>query len=601
MPSSSPGAGSGCRRSSFLPLSCASRLSPSIRTARWTAAPCRSPSARATRRASWRPARPWRRRSPASGPRFSGSTGSAPRTTSSPWAAILFSRRRSSPGCRATSVWRSACARFSRSRPSPGWRRWSRASRSGGAIPSGWPACWRGCGTCRRTSWRSCCGRSGVSPADRTENALAALAALSLEQRAVLERLLDRERAAAEGNVGDGGDGQGADLAPIAPRADRAAFPLSFSQQRLWFLDQLSPGDAAYNIHGAVRLRGALAIAALARSLRAVASRHEVLRSRFAAVEGRPEQSLAPPGGPPLPVVDLEGLNGLNGGLNNQRADRREAEVLRLALEEARRPFDLARGPLLRTALLRLDRGESVLLVTMHHIVSDGWSVGVFIRELAALYAGFAAPLSTGLGVPLPPLPLQYADFAAWQRQRLAGGRLAREVEHWRCRLAGVAELRLPVEPSRARPAGSVPVAIPVRLAERLKEIARGSGASLFMILLAAFEAVLLRWSGQRDFAVGTPIANRNRPEIEGLIGFFVNTLVLRASLAGDPPFHALLERVRDVCLDAYAHQDLPFEKLVEELQPERRLGRNPLFSALLALQNAPQVPLGLPGLALDL
>ena len=440
-----------------------------------------------------------------------------------------------------------------------------------------------------------------MSPADRTENALAALAALSLEQRAVLERLLDRERAAAEGNVGDGGDGQGADLAPIAPRADRAAFPLSFSQQRLWFLDQLSPGDAAYNIHGAVRLRGALAIAALARSLRAVASRHEVLRSRFAAVEGRPEQSLAPPGGPPLPVVDLEGLNGLNGGLNNQRADRREAEVLRLALEEARRPFDLARGPLLRTALLRLDRGESVLLVTMHHIVSDGWSVGVFIRELAALYAGFAAPLSTGLGVPLPPLPLQYADFAAWQRQRLAGGRLAREVEHWRCRLAGVAELRLPVEPSRARPAGSVPVAIPVRLAERLKEIARGSGASLFMILLAAFEAVLLRWSGQRDFAVGTPIANRNRPEIEGLIGFFVNTLVLRASLAGDPPFHALLERVRDVCLDAYAHQDLPFEKLVEELQPERRLGRNPLFSALLALQNAPQVPLGLPGLALDL
>jgi amino acid adenylation domain-containing protein len=420
-----------------------------------------------------------------------------------------------------------------------------------------------------------------VSPADRTESTLAALAALSLEQRAVLERLLGRERAL---EVRD--DGPDADLAPIAPRADRSALPLSFSQQRLWFLDQLSPGDPAYNIHGAVRLRGLLDIAALARGLRAVTARHEVLRSRFTAVEGRPEQGLVPPGGPPLPVVDLRGLGGL-------AAERREAEVLRLAMEEARRPFDLAQGPLLRTALLRLDGAESILLVTMHHIVSDGWSMGVFVRELAALYAGAAAPL--------PPLPLQYADFAAWQRRRLAGGRLAREVDHWRSRLAGVPELCLPAEPFRTRTAGGVPIVLPARLVERLKEVAHASGASLFMILLAAFEAVLLRWSGQRDFAVGTPIANRTRPEIEGLIGFFVNTLVLRADLAGDPPFRGLLERVRDVCLDAYAHQDLPFEKLVEELQPERRLGRNPLFSSLLALQNTPQSPLALPGLALDL
>ncbi|HEX3526369.1 MAG TPA: amino acid adenylation domain-containing protein [Thermoanaerobaculia bacterium] len=417
-----------------------------------------------------------------------------------------------------------------------------------------------------------------MSPVDDT---LAALAALSLEQRAVLERLLGRERAMSE--AGEAGRAD-ADLAPITPRGDPSVFPLSFAQQRLWFLDQLSPGDAAYNIHGAVRLRGPLAIAALARSLRAVTARHEVLRCRFAAVEGRPEQTVSPPGGPALPVVDLSCLP----------AEQRAAEVLRLALDEARRPFDLAQGPLLRTALLRVDAAESVLLVTLHHIVSDGWSVGVFLREMAALYGG-SPPLAA-----LPSLPLQYADFAAWQRRWLAGDRLEREVEHWRSRLAGVPELRLPVERASGHGGGSVPIAIPLRLAERLKEVGRGCGASLFMTLLAAFEVLLLRWSGQSDFAVGTPIANRNRPEIEGLIGFFVNTLVLRAELAGDPTFLGLLERVREVCLDAYVHQDLPFEKLVEELQPERRLGHNPLFSVLITLQNTPPVVLRLPGLSLE-
>jgi len=418
-----------------------------------------------------------------------------------------------------------------------------------------------------------------VSPVDDT---LAALAALSLEQRAVLERLLGRERAmSGAGEAGEAG-GADADLAPITPRGDPSEFPLSFAQQRLWFLDQLSPGDAAYNIHGAVRLRGPLAVTALARSLRAVTARHEVLRCRFTAAEGRPEQTVSPPGGPALPVVDLGCLP----------AEQRAAEVLRLALDEARRPFDLAQGPLLRTALLRVDAAESVLLVTMHHIVSDGWSVGVFLREMAAFYGGLS-PLAA-----LPSLPLQYADFAAWQRRRLAGDRLAREVEHWRSRLAGVPELRLPAE--RTDGSGSVPIAIPLRLAERLKEVGRGCGASLFMTLLAAFEVLLQGWSGQSDFAVGAPIANRNRPEIEGLIGFFVNTLVLRADLAGDPTFPGLLDRVREVCLDAYVHQDLPFEKLVEELQPERRLGHNPLFSVLITLQNTPQAVLRLPGLSLE-
>ncbi len=421
-----------------------------------------------------------------------------------------------------------------------------------------------------------------MSPVDDT---LAALAALSLEQRAVLERLLGRERALSEAGEAGEPDGPDADLAPITLRGDPSLFPLSFAQQRLWFLDQLSPDEAAYNIHGAVRLRGTLAIAALARSLRAITVRHEVLRCRFTAVEGRPEQTVMPPGGPALPVVDLSALP----------VEPRAAEVLRLALDEARRPFDLAQGPLLRTALLRLAAAESVLLVTLHHIVSDGWSVGVFLREMAALYAG-APPLAV-----LPPLPLQYADFAAWQRRRLAGDRLAREVDHWRSRLAGVPALRLPNERmGSVGGVGNVPIAIPLRLAERLKEVGRGAGASLFMTLLAAFEVLLQRWSGQSDFAVGAPIANRNRPEIEGLIGFFVNTLVLRADLAGDPTFRGLLDRVREVCLDAYAHQDLPFEKLVEELQPERRLGQNPLFSALITLQNTPRTAFELPGLHLE-
>jgi amino acid adenylation domain-containing protein len=411
-----------------------------------------------------------------------------------------------------------------------------------------------------------------------------ALSALTPGQRAALELLLRRERATAAQQ------GTGPDLAPIPRRADRAAFPLSFAQQRLWFLDQLSPGDPAYNIHGALRLRGALDIAALARSLRAIAARHEALRSRFQAVDGRPEQSVAPPGDPALPVVDLSAL----------AAGRRTAEVLRLAVAEARRPFDLARGPLLRAALLCEGPAESVLLVTMHHIVSDGWSIGILERELAAFYAGSETPP--------PPLPLQYADFAAWQRWHLAGDRLAGEVAHWRARLDGLPELHLPEDGAHMghndRRGGLVPLAVPARLAGRLKEVGRGAGASLFMTLLAAFEVLLLRWSGQRDFAVGTPIANRNRPEIEGLIGFFVNTLVMRADLTGDPTFLGLLERVRQTALDAFTHQDLPFEKLVEELQPERRLGRNPLFSTLFVLQNAGQAQssphaVSLPGLDL--
>jgi amino acid adenylation domain-containing protein len=404
------------------------------------------------------------------------------------------------------------------------------------------------------------------------------LSSLTLEQRAAFELLLKRQRAAAL---------PARETAAIPRRGDPAARPLSFAQQRLWFLDQLAPGDPAYNIHAAVRLRGALDAGALARALSAIAARHEPLRARFPAAEGQPAQIIDPSVPVPLPVLDLRALP----------AARREPEILRLALEEARRPFDLARGPLLRASLLRAGPADQVLLLAIHHIAADGWSIGVLLSELTALYAAFAA----GRPAALPPLPLSYSDFAAWQRERLQGDRLAREVEHWRAALAGLPELRLPSERQTGGEGSAgvnVPVALPAAVLERLKALGRSAGASLFMTLLAAFELLLSRWTGQRDFGVGAPVANRTRPELEGLIGFFVNTLVLRADLgAGDPSFLDLLARVERTVVDALTHQELPFEKLVEELHPERRLGRTPLFAAVLALQNLPPDTARLPGL----
>jgi amino acid adenylation domain-containing protein len=320
-----------------------------------------------------------------------------------------------------------------------------------------------------------------------------------------------------------------------------------------------------------------------------VVARHEPLRARFTTVDGRPEQIVDPPGLVPLPATDLctlpEGL--------------RDAEVHRLAVEAASRSFDLTRGPLLRATLLRTGQDEWVLLLAMHHVAADGWSIGVLLRELATLYGAFAA----GRPAALPPLPIAYADYAAWQREHLQGERLRQEVEHWRTRLAGIPELRLPAERRLQEGSGSrgtaVPVVLPAALTQRLKALARGAGASLFMTLLAAFELLLARWTGQRDFAVGAPVANRTRPEIEGLVGFFVNTLVLRADLAGDPSFAELLARVERTAVDAFAHQEIPFDKLVEELQPERRLGRTPFFSAALTLLNLPPAAARLPGLEL--
>jgi amino acid adenylation domain-containing protein len=365
--------------------------------------------------------------------------------------------------------------------------------------------------------------------------------------------------------------------------------PLSFAQQRLWFLDQLEPGSAAYNIPVAVRLEGRLDAAALERSLREIVRRHESLRTTFADSGGRPAQIVSPEAG----------LNFRVGSLEDLPAGEREDEARRLALEEARKPFDLARGPLLRATLVRLQGEAHLALFTLHHIVSDGWSHGVLIRELAALYAAYVA----GRPSPLEELPIQYADYALWQRERLSGEGFEGQLAYWRERLRDAPALELPADrprpPAQSFRGKTLPFTLEPGLSDAIRELSRREGVTLYMTLLAAFQTVLSRHAGQEDFVVGTPVAGRQRVETEGLIGFFVNTLALRADLSGDPTFRELLGRVRETTLSAFAHQDVPFEKLVEELQPERELSRTPLFQVLFGLQNAPRESLELPGLRL--
>ncbi len=381
--------------------------------------------------------------------------------------------------------------------------------------------------------------------------------------------------------------------APLARRRGGEPPPLSFGQERLWFLDRLEPGRAVYNMPLAVSFRGRLDVPALAASLAALVARHEALRTVFAETDEGPVQVIAPPSAapPPPPLIDLSGLP----------AARREAVGVALAEAQAERPFDLARGPLLRAALLRLEPEWHMVLFTMHHIVSDGWSMGVLVREMGVLYTAYARRERP----PLPPLPVQYADYAVWQRQRLSGEELARQIEFWRSSLAGapaLAELPLdrPRPPVQTLRGAAVGALLPADLSASLSAFARARGATLFMVLLAGFQALLSRLSGQKDVVVGSPVANRTRLETEGLIGFFVNTLALRARLAGEPPFGALVAQVRQTTLAAYAHQDLPFERLVEELEPERSLAYTPIFQVMLALQNAPMGRLELPGLVLE-
>src|SRR6266576_2564818 len=355
-------------------------------------------------------------------------------------------------------------------------------------------------------------------------------------------------------------------------------FPVSFAQQRLWFLDQLLPGNPFYNIPAALRLKTRLNVAALRRSLNEIVRRHEALRTCFSVVDGQPVQVIAPVLELELAVADLGGI----------AEGERENEALRLAGAEAQRPFDLATGPLLRASLLQLADADYVLLLVMHHIVTDGWSMGVFFRELTDLYGAFVM----GRPSPLPPLPIQYADYAVWQRQWLDGEVRQRQVGYWREQLAELPVLELPTD--RPRPAvqsfrgGHHALRLEAGLTAGLRQLSQREGVTLFMTLLAAFQTLLHRYTGQDDIVVGSPIAGRTRAELEGLIGFFVNTLVLRTDMSGDPSFLELLRRVQQTAMGAYAHQDLPFEMLVEELQPERDLSRNPLFQVTFQLLNTP-------------
>ncbi|HET7232832.1 MAG TPA: amino acid adenylation domain-containing protein, partial [Longimicrobium sp.] len=373
--------------------------------------------------------------------------------------------------------------------------------------------------------------------------------------------------------------GEGATLLPpVVPVERTDAMPLSFAQERLWFLDRLQPGGAIYNLPAAARLRGDLNVAALERALGEIVRRHEVLRTTFREMGGTAGQVIAPFGGFTLAVEDLSAL-----------ADaEREAAVARRSGEESARPFDLARGPLFRATLLRLEDDEHVLLLAMHHIVSDGWSLRVLFRELGALYAAYAE----GAESPLADLPVQYADYAAWQRQVLRGEVLDRQVAWWKERLSGApALLELPTD--RPRPAvqsyrgAYESTRFSGDVLEGLHALARGEGATLYMVLLAAFQVLLGKYSGGDDVVVGSPVAGRNRGEVEGLIGFFVNTLALRTGLSGDPAFRDVLRRVRAATLGAYEHQEVPFERLVEELQPERSLSYSPLFQVLFVLQDS--------------
>jgi amino acid adenylation domain-containing protein len=364
-------------------------------------------------------------------------------------------------------------------------------------------------------------------------------------------------------------------LPPVVPMDRGQPLPLGFSQERLWFLDQMEPGSTSYNVPAVLRLAGALDRAALERALGEVVRRHEALRTVFHQAGGVPVQVIQPFAGFTLPLRDLSAL----------RDDAREEEVRRLSAQDAAEAFDLAAGPLVRAQLLRLDDEEHVLLLCMHHIVSDGWSMGVLFRELSALYAAFR----DGAGSPLPEPAVQYADFAAWQRAQLAGDALQPQVDYWKQALAGApALLELPTD--RPRPAvqtyggGRASAELPAGLMQRLGALGRAEGATLYMVLLGAFQALLSKYAGTDDVVVGSPIAGRTRRETEELIGFFVNTLVLRTDLSGDPTFREMLRRVRQTTLGAYEHQDVPFERLVAELQPERTLSHSPLFQVMFGL-----------------
>ena len=404
------------------------------------------------------------------------------------------------------------------------------------------------------------------------------IANLSPAKRVLLEMRLKRREAVA------------LDDQAIPKRQAGDCAPLSFAQRRLYFLNQLEPGSSFYNVPRAIRLKGGLNVQALDRALNEVAQRHESLCTSFIESNGVPVQVIAKRRPVALPVVDLSDLP----------ANEREAESRRLVAEEARHPFDLSRGPLFRVSLLKLGDRERILLLTMHHIISDAWSAGVLFKEIGAFYGAY----SSGKPATMPELTIQYADYAVWQSEWLKGEAIRQQLDYWKQQLRAPAVLELPTD--RPRPArqsyrgAEQSLKLSKELSGGLGDLGKREGVTLFMTLLAAFQTLLYRYTGQEDVLVGSPIASRNRVEIEGLVGFFVNTLVLRADLSGDPSFTQLLGRVKEVALGAYAHQDTPFEKLVEELQPDRSVSHTPLFQVMFLLQNAPQQALELSGLTLD-
>lgn len=357
-------------------------------------------------------------------------------------------------------------------------------------------------------------------------------------------------------------------------------FPLSFAQQRLWFLYQMEPEDCAYNIPVAVRLTGKLDVEALEKSVNEVIARHETLRTSFSTIKGEPKQIVAPQLTLNIPVIDLQ---------TRLQGEDETTLVNEFSREEAQTPFTLTESPLLRVKLLRLSESEHITLLTMHHIVSDGWSMGILIRELATLYEAF----SRGQPSPLSPLPIQYGDYTVWQRDYLQGEMLDSLLSYWKRQLGSSPPvLPLPtdraLEEAKTTQGGTLSFHFPAEKVTPLKQLCQQEGVTLFMLLLATFKTLLYRYTDAEDIAIGTDVANRNRAETESLIGFFVNILVLRTDLSGNPTFRELLQRVRKVALEAYAHQDLPFGKLVEELKPERKTGQTPLFQVLFVLQNTP-------------
>jgi amino acid adenylation domain-containing protein len=376
------------------------------------------------------------------------------------------------------------------------------------------------------------------------------------------------------------------DARSIVPVSRMGSLPLSFAQQRLWFLDCLLPDKGTYNIPTLWRLSGVLDVEALRRSIQTLVERHETLRTCFVVRGDEPVQVIGSPHSVPLPMTDLSAMT---------QAER-EARARHIIDVEVQQPFDLGAGPLLRAQLLRLAAEEHLLLLNVHHIAADGWSMGVLWRELSAAYDAYVK----GQEPELPALPIQYADYAIWQRQWLQGEVLEGQLAYWKDKLADLPTLELPADrprpPVASHQGAHVAFDLPAPLTQALRELSRREGATLYMTLLAAFEVLLYRYSGQEDIAVGTPIAGRGRSELEGLIGFFVNTLVLRTDLSCNPAFTVLLARVRENALGAYTHQDVPFEKLVEELSPGRDMSRNPLFQVMFVLQNAPGVALALEG-----